>query len=356
MPEDRLILVSDVHVDEWPADLPNAYQQKRQRLLDFLDWVAESSGAQRFLINGDLLDVPQQDRQAILPRYLDLAGKFRKIVASGIKFGYVIGNHDSGLVGLDIALDDPPVRVDYPYLKVQSGARTLIVEHGHLQDPWLWDYVRQLAAQMLVNSPGPNHPNFLRLASPTASPGMPTLADTQLQLNGLWQARAEDLDPGSAEAHALVAALRKDLTENYGDVLDPQKDRTMMEKRAGLLQLLSTGGADAWGMTPTFALNTSDIGQRFEELVQAYYSGPHWRQVAQSRAAEVSQTLAKPVTGVILGHTHWPDEFKWTRDGQECHYVNSGSWRHDSADIVVVENGEMTLYRRRWDQEWPKLA
>jgi len=87
-----------------------------------------------------------------------------------------------------------------------------------------------------------------------------------------------------------------------------------------------------------------------------HYSGPHWRKVAKERAAAVSKESGQQITGVVMGHTHWPDEFRWTSDGREHHYVNAGSWRHESADIVVIEKGVMQLHRCRWDEDWPKLC
>ncbi len=354
MTSERLILISDVHVDAWPTDLPNAHKQKRQKLLEFFDWVVGGSGAGRLVINGDLIDVPQQDRGPILPRYLDLAAKLQQVVAAGIKLGCVIGNHDSGLVGLDIALSNPPVQVEYPYLVVESGGRNIVVEHGHLQDPWLWDYVRQLASQMMSRRPGPSSPVFLK-AMGAGAPAAPGPAETSLQLHRLWQAGHEGLDPKSPEAALLMAAARKDLAEDYTGVTDASADRAMIARREKLRGRLGaapkTRGATALTVAPK-ALTSRSV----EEAVQALYSGPHWRKVAKERVATVSKESGKLVTGVVMGHTHWPDELKWTENGREYHYINAGSWRHESADIVVIEKGVMRLYKRKWDEDWPKLC
>lgn len=357
MKSERLLLISDVHVDAWPADLPNAHQQKRKKLLDFFDWVVDGSGAGRLVINGDLIDVPQQDRGPILPRYMEVAAKLQKVVAAGIKFGYVIGNHDSGLVGLDIALNNPPVQVEYPYLVVKSGGRNIVVEHGHLQDPWLWDYVRTLASQMLAKRPGPSSPVFLRAtAAAAAAPAAPGPAEASLQLHRLWQTRGEKLDPRSPEAAALVAAVQKDLQEDYRDVTDSRADRAMIGKRARLRGRLGTAGPRTRGATALTVAPKALTSRTIEQAVQALYSGPHWRKVAKERAATVSKESGQQVTGVVMGHTHWPDELKWTENGREYHYINAGSWRHESADIVVIEKGVMRLYQRKWDEDWPKLC
>ena len=49
-----------VHVAYWEEDLPGAYQAKREKLLEFFDWVIEGSRARRLVINGDLVDIPQK--------------------------------------------------------------------------------------------------------------------------------------------------------------------------------------------------------------------------------------------------------------------------------------------------------
>lgn len=350
MATDRLVLISDVHVDYWEQDLPNDHVAKRRRFLQFFDWLIEESGAKRLVINGDLVDIPQQDGGPILPRYEDIAGKLREVVRAGIKLGYVIGNHDSGLVGLEVAL--PSVQVDYPSMTVASGDRHILIEHGHLQDPWLWDYVRTLARAMLDPTPGPTPPTFLQAARSRVEE--PSASELSLRLHALWQARGDELDPRSDDASALIAAVQQDLQEDYSEVTDQTKDRAMLKRRREADKALAAVGVapgGAFGVTALRGLPTRDL---LERLVQTLYSGPHWRRVAKERAAEVTKRQPKrPITGVIMGHTHFPDEWPWRYQRRACHYINAGSWRGESADIVVIEDGKMRLLRRKWQDPWP---
>jgi len=152
----------------------------------------------------------------------------------------------------------------------------------------------------------------------------------------------------------LVEAVQLDLLEDYDDVTDPERDAEMLAARAELLRELP-----AWSWSASFGVAARrgiGLGEMVERLVQMYYSGPHWRRAAKVRARQVSQEFGKPVTAVIMGHTHWPDEFSWTEAGADCCYVNSGSWRRQAADIVVIEDGTVRLFKRDWRDEWPDLA
>ena len=131
MPCERVLLVSDVHLDEWKDDLPGDYQEKHQAFLSFLGWVAQMGTAGkigRFVIAGDLIDVPQNDRSPLLPTYDDVFEGIKTILAAGVKFGYVIGNHDSGMVGLSLDLAHPEICVGYPYILVKSADAEFVVE------------------------------------------------------------------------------------------------------------------------------------------------------------------------------------------------------------------------------------
>ncbi len=394
MDPDRLVVVSDLHVDFIERDLPDAAQAKREKVLEFFDWLIERSGAQRLVINGDLVDIPQKDGGPLLPRYQDIAGKLRHVLAAGIKLGYVIGNHDAGLLGLDIALEEPPLRIHYPYIVVGSARTSILVEHGHLQDPWLWDYVCAHAASMLAHDASlPPTPFWYEpqaalgpLAAPSggppgaavaaltdrdglarpeapAVPRMPPAEALPVQLLALWQTGGAEVDPESPGAADLLDAGHGDLEDGYADVTDPAADETLLNRRAELREQLALSGVEGLatlGPLPTgaYALS-SDRGRNVAEflppLVQALYSGPHWRRAAKHRLAELAPQCSVPITGVIMGHTHYPDEHQWMHAQQQCHYVNSGSWRGESADIVVVANGQMRLFRRDWRDDWPEL-
>ena len=356
MAEERLVLVSDVHLDQWEKDLPAEHAAKRARLLEFFDWLVTGSGAGRLLIAGDLIDVPQRDGGAILPRYDDVAAKLAQVMAAGIKVGYVTGNHDSGLVGLSVELDDPPLRIRYPSMVVRSGGRLIWVEHGHLHDPLLLEYVRTLGMAMFAPRTAPVGPFFLRppgVAGGTSG----TAAEPPVTVAGLWQRNAvEEFMHEPDVADRIAAVAQTDLAEDYGDVLDAGERELRAAQRqrlAGALGEALPAGVGSFGLT---GFQPPSVREVLEELVQAVYSGPHWRRAAKRRLAEVSWQQDEPVTGAVMGHTHWPDELRWREDGAQRHYINAGSWRRESADIVVIDDGEMTLHRRTWQEPWPDLS
>lgn len=348
MAVDRAVLISDVHIDEWEGDLPEQYGQKRQAFLDFLAWVAEG-GRQgqvgRLVIGGDIFDAPQRDDVALLPRYEDVLEALRAVLAAGVKLAYVVGNHDSGLLGLSLALADPPVTVDYPCILMKSAGKTVAVEHGHLYDPWLWDYVRHLAEAMWEGDEAPGEPVALgprapgvvpRTARDAAATGG-TTGPAPLDLQRLLRAtRQERLAPaGSLER--LAGCVARELAVDYHDVLDATADSATIANLEAVRGRLD-------GAPP------------LEQLFRAYYSGPHWRRAAKSRVAELQQQLSAPVAGIVMGHTHWPDAYDWTDDAGAAHqYVNSGTWRHDSADVVIIEGGALRLVHRKWTDPLPEL-
>ncbi len=357
MATDRLVLISDVHVDYWEQDLPDNHAAKRQRFLEFFDWLVEGSGARRLVINGDLVDLPQKDGKPSLPRYSDVVAKLREVLDAGIEVAYVVGNHDSGLVGLDVALDEPPIRIDYPYIRVASGGKTFLVEHGHLHDPWLWDYVRTLGSAMLARHP--REPGVVFLTQPVEGDAdLPKPEEFSAKLPQMWQMHRDEIGPDTPGIEALVEAVERDLEEDYAAVTDPDEDAAMLERRERLRDTLAAATTVPFGTRP---LGTMSLAGRpwhldkqlVEQLVQHLYSGPHWRKAARQRARQVGEKLDKPIHGVIMGHTHYPDERRLKVGGRRCQYVNSGSWRRESADILVIEAGQLTLHARDWRDDWP---
>ena len=362
MPSERVIVISDVHLDQWRDDLPDDHLDKHQAFLDFLAWIA-TMGSQgkvgRFVIVGDLINVPQKDRSPLLPTYDDVYAGLQGIVAAGVKFGYVIGNHDAGMVGLSLDLKQPEVCVGYPYLLVNSGAVQFAVEHGHLYDPWLWDYVRQLAAAMWTSSAGPQGVRVLRMAG-AAPVQLPSEAarDSALQIDELWQTSLRETDPSHAAMESLRDVLLKDLEEDYSDVVDPATDGQMMadrdQLRAQLRHTLTTG-TGVPSLAPSLA-GLQPPALAIESLVQACYSGPHWRRAARRRLPALSEELNRPLAGIIMGHTHHADQSAWhDAAGQPRWYVNSGSWRHESADLVIVDGATAQLHKRTWRDPLPSL-
>jgi UDP-2,3-diacylglucosamine pyrophosphatase LpxH len=347
----RLVLISDIHADEWQCDLPhNAVPRKRARLLEFFDWVVDASGARRLVIAGDLVDLPQSDSEAVLPRFWDIATKLKKVLDAGIELTYVVGNHDCGIVGLDVLLDAPPLRIDYPYILTKSEGKTFLIEHGHLHDPWLWDYERTLLSAMASRTPA--HPGPFALAA-TSEGEAPAFEDVAKQLGEAWHVHREDIRPEHLDA--LLRAVRADLRTDYSDLMD-DTDADMIASRQAIaekIDKLSAGGAVG---PQALGLRAPSVGDAKELLVgvaRALYVGPRWRKAARTRAAQMERDPGIRIEGVVMGHTHYADQRQMSVGGRPLQYVNSGTWRDEWADIVLLEGGRLTLHHRKWQDPWP---
>lgn len=362
MPSERVVVISDVHLDQWPDDLPGEHQAKRRAFLDFLDWVSQMGREDRvgrFVIVGDLIDVPQKDHRPLLPTYDDVYAGLQKVISAGVKLGYVIGNHDAGLVGLNLDLQRLGVRIGYPYLVVRTDDSQFAVEHGHLYDPWLWDYVRHLGAAMWTGSAGAHGPGVLR-AAPNGQRQASSGADVDpaARVATLLQTSLRAADLSDAEFERLRDALLDDLEDDYGDVTDRNADGQMLGNRDALREQLQGRRASP---APGLSLAASGAGvqplaQSVEGLVMACYSGPHWRRAAKNRLPAMAQEAGGPLAGIVMGHTHYADQFTWDDGtGQSKWYANSGSWRHDSADVVIVEGQTFRVLRRNWEEPLPRL-
>jgi len=356
MDENRAILISDVHMDQWETDLgTNGAADKRRAFLDFLDWVRTSSRAKRFIICGDLLDIPTRTGAALLPQYLDVAQKLAELVNADIEFTYVVGNHDSGIVGLEVAMTDPTIRVDYPWVRLKSGGKVFLLEHGHLYDPWLWEYVRYHGATMLKREP--RKPGMLTLMGPRAAAATDAMDPDGLREGVLemWQVHREEAAYQGDRVHALAAAVETAIAQDYeGREPDAKGQQALQD-----LKHVKTALPAAPGAGPhTFSLavpSWDDVKDHVGNLVTYLYSGPHWRRVARQRVTDLAGDPNTRIDGVVMGHTHYADHDTWEEAGSTYQYVNSGSWRNDSADMVLIESGKLKLYKRTWTDGWPAL-
>ncbi len=355
----RAVLISDVHIDQWEADLgglgPAA--EKRRAFLEFLEWVGGESHAKRLVILGDLVDVPPR-RGSLLPEYSDVARKLKELVDRGVELHYVVGNHDSGILGLQVAMSAPVIHVDYPCRRLESGGKTFLLEHGHLYDPCLIEYVRYHAALMLRrDSADPGPPLVPKTGEGSVREPKAVLPpEFATGLLGLWQVdRAQD-GTDAAHATALVAAVETLLRESEEDP-DPELVGVadVTDSIAAVKGALPDLSAAALRAGPPGLPSWSDVRDAAEALVRFVYSGPHWKRVAKRRVRDLETDPATRVDGVIMGHTHYPGTMAWQESGRQCQYVNSGSWRNDAADMVLIESGELILYERLWTDPPPSL-
>jgi len=181
--------------------------------------------------------------------------------------------------------------------------------------------------------------------------------DIPATVGRLWQNSIPDVASQPHAQDALRESILRELKDDYRDVLDNEKefDRGMIERREALRKDLAGFAApgDGFSLAPRISFKPREA---IERAVQVLYSGPHWRRAARNRIEEIFQEKQIDITNVTMGHTHWADEYDFRNSqGHDCRYVNSGSWRREAADFVVIEDGRMTLHRRKWTDPLPAL-
>jgi UDP-2,3-diacylglucosamine pyrophosphatase LpxH len=347
--EGRLIAVSDVHVDIWQEQDPDSFADKARAFLDFLQWVRDASGAEYFAVLGDLLDVPQIDHSPILPRYRDLLLLLWDIIQAGIKVHYVPGNHDAGLVGLDVAMTRPPFELVYPGVTVRHGDLSLRLEHGHLMDAWLWAFMQHKTSHVAAIPPAEAMAHF----SSSCDYQMPAIPATAFVYETVYEAlQWRPLEAGfsDAEKRLGITVMSQHLDDTFGDVAD---DGELPDGHEDILARLSSLGLTVEQVKRGDRLPDEALSL-FMPVGARYYSRLPWRRAAQCRMravlAESPDTCA-----LIMGHTHCVDEFHWDQAGTPCVYANCGTWAGDQGHFVSVDEGQVTAHRRKWSDPIPDL-
>ena len=173
------VLVSDLHIDTWPASPDGGPSERERRFLGLLEAVKADPRVDSFYLNGDLRDIPlHPNANAPEPLTLRLSGSLDReqgvlpareepILHSLLHLTepkpgqtpvrraiFQTGNHDIGVSGLRYVRPRmpsflPPVQsVWNPSLLLQTNAsgeelpRWVYIEHGHHWDHLLWLYMR----------------------------------------------------------------------------------------------------------------------------------------------------------------------------------------------------------------------
>ena len=348
-----VIVVSDVHADEWATELPQQHEQKRQAFLDFLRWVREDSGTQHLIINGDLLDVPQKGGKPLFPAFLDIFQALADICNSGIGISYVIGNHDAGALAFTLELPTVPLTVNYPFLLIESGDKCFAIEHGHLLDAWLWRYVQhQLTLSCHLEPPEPSVA-MRRFATPVVDATrlhlMPPCHDFANLFFASLQWEPNGLQFTDDETRLGLSLMALDLLDDFEDVRS--HDEEFPEQAAAIAEL------DALGVQPQQLLVASEVPHQalaaFATVGSAYYAPIPWRRAARHRWRQLEHELDTTIDAIIMGHIHRTDHMQWEENGRRLEYCNDGCWRFDQADFLHIHNGEAHLYERKWTDPLP---
>jgi UDP-2,3-diacylglucosamine pyrophosphatase LpxH len=348
--EGRLLAISDVHLDLWWDRGGTADDRKKQAFLEFLEWVRYDSGCQHFAIVGDLLDVPQSDHSPILPRFREVFVHLWGLMRSGIRVHWVVGNHDGGLMGLDVAMVQPPVQIAYPAVSLRSGGRDFWIEHGHGMDAWLWAYVQYRASRVAAVDPARAMAHFAHCSDvlPPPTPAMDFVYDTIYEA---MQWRAMESGFSEDEQRLGIEVMSQHLTDDFADVSD---DGQLPKCHEQVLRTVAELGLTVQDLRTGVPLPAEALGL-FMSVGARYYSALPWRRAARCRLRHLRQAHGREMRGLIMGHIHEADRYEWDCDGDRVVYANCGTWREESGSFVLLDDGELTAYSRRWDDPLPQL-
>jgi UDP-2,3-diacylglucosamine pyrophosphatase LpxH len=341
----RLIAISDVHLDTWRDS-----GGKRQAFLDFLNWIRSDSGCGHFAIVGDLLDVPQVDHAPVMSRYRDVFTHIGSVMRSGIMVHWIVGNHDAGLIGLDVSMTQPPLQIAYPGARISVGETDVWLEHGHTLDAWLWAFLQYRASQLGAVDPVQTMAHFgtCGVGDPTPVPASEFVYQT---LYEAMQWRPMETGFTDDEKRLGIHVMSQHLDDDFSDVAESGQQPAPKADLVTELQRYGLTFADLKAGTPVPA-EALDL---FFTIGRCYYSVLPWRRAARCKLAQMRQQQGSKLRGLIMGHIHDVDLHSWDSDGDTLTYANCGTWSHDNGSFILVENGEMTAFRRRWDDPLPKL-
>ncbi len=318
--KDKIVVVSDLHVDTWKDDVKFFGKTKLEHFMDFLDWIEPFTAT--FVINGDLFDAPPPNDSNLLPNYERVIQRLTRL-AKNSKLYYFIGNHDIGLFGLKVK-DFRNVDINYvyyPHLFLKVGPKNnqyIYLEHGHFYDPVLNLYIYDMIKLV--------HPKQLKLLSSLKQLLYKILGKKELERKLIRERR---LEISAINKTAARAAQRRD--PRTGEKTQP---------------IGTFDWREHWQDVETF------LWKKLGPLVDRFYKPFNWREAAGDVFEDFLQEYPeKEIKAITFGHTHMPDEHLIVKGNRQALYLNSGDWSepvfkkdpdtHHASFIIFDKNGEV---------------
>lgn len=342
-------MVSDVHVDEWPEEVPDNHRAKRRAFLDFLRWVRDESGVDLVVVNGDMVDIPQKDDTPFLPTYFDIVDIFFEMYRSGIGIAYLAGNHDAGIPSICMCRGASPTTPPYPFLIIKSGDATIVVEHGHLVDAWLWAYVRQRVSLMTPPRTGEAMEHFTTPALAPSDRYQPRWSSVGRHVFHSLQWEPNGLQFTDDEIRIGLSLMAHDLQDDFADV---RRDGEPFPEQEHALELLAGAGVDVADLRHPDTVPDAAL-EYFKDIGDVYYSRFPWRRAARNRLRQIRHVFNHDPDAIVFGHIHKIDHNIWEENGTPRHYYNDGSWKNRNGDFLYIEDGEVRAFDRAWDEPLP---
>ena len=323
----RTIIVSDLHVDTWDDEKYGAGERSKTKLdhwRDFLGWCTEKR-VDELVINGDLMDAPPYEGNVSFTSPIARQAVEELLAhARAHKVTYVYGNHDIGISGIRCTADAnvsplQNVSLYYPDYVLLTQSSTLLIQHGHLFDPALLLYIRDLTLRTYLRS------KF------QAFQWVQQRRDTKtgLRISPPGVASPATINLGPASGDNVYYAIR--LT----DVVAPPAPEDANAARR-FIRNLKRG-----------------VVTKISESVKHYLWWEAAKGIFEDYCAQPN--VQTSVIYCVMGHTHVPDTGETTVDGNHCIYFNSGTWtgagqntedRQHATYLDVRETGKV------WIQDW----
>jgi UDP-2,3-diacylglucosamine pyrophosphatase LpxH len=323
----RSIIVSDLHVDTW-TDEPYGEGERRKSKLahwcDFLDW-CEGKQIDELIINGDLMDAPPyQGNTCFTSEIARQAVERLAAYAATRRVTYVYGNHDIGISGLRCSggaslASLRNVSLYYPDYVLHTGGSTLLIQHGHLFDPALLLYLKDLTVRTYVAS----HFQAFQWVQQRRD------KDTGEQVKPPGVASPAVIGLGPGVENNIYYAIK------VTDAVAPPPAAEVTAARQ-FIRGLRRG-----------------VVMKVGKLAKHYL---WWEAAKDLFGAYLGQaTVERPLLYCIMGHTHVPDTAEVQIQGKHCVYFNSGTWvgsgetvegRQHATYLDVRDTGKV------WVQDW----
>jgi len=325
----RRIIVSDLHVDTWTdAKVGDSGKSKLQHFLDFLDW-CEDKHIDEFIINGDLMDMPPYKGQCVFQDTQSGECIPRAVVNRLVVFGrnvpvtYVHGNHDIGVSGFRSMAEHnisllrntsccyPDYKLEYP------GRSTILIEHGHLYDPVILLYIRDLTLRTYIAS-GLEAFQWAMQRRDVLNPSAVTPPGAQQPVDVEYMTNAYRAIPGRFDPREVA----KDDVRGALGHREFMKDWKKIAAELGKPLILANWRRAAEAEMLQYVTDTSHAGKQLTPMVY-----------------------------LTFGHTHRTDKFEGIplAEGVKGAYFNTGSWAQEVPQgpyLDVDEDGKV------WLQDW----
>ncbi len=350
---DKIVVISDLHlgIDDNYSEM----MQNRPLLIEFLKRLQSTTDVRELVIAGDFLD--EWFLPVYYPRYTDerkfykdviannqsVIDELNKVIASGIKLVYVIGNHDMTLEA-DVLQEAIPKIVQARDAEglgaYYTGDRNEIaIEHGHRYDVFSApDTVTN--AELCGNEDTilPSGYFYARYAATWVLEGRPKVEKNLPVVTNV---------PDKTDADQYGAYIYYSLLKNISARMTPNEslDKKIFDMHiAGFddsytyLDFYPAQQADGTISAPVLFRNiqrTWDERQKINNVkvpnsfVEAVAGAVNWEYYAKQASVQYLNNPKESVDVVVFGHTHVPT-YQDMGDGK--YYINDGTWIDHNTD------------------------